>query len=37
VFFGWFEFPDYRRPVPEIGLGDLDAEELALVETFGVD
>jgi hypothetical protein len=37
VFFGWFEFPDYRRSVPETGLCDLDAEELALVETFGID
>lgn len=37
VFFGWFEFPDYRRRVPLGGLGELDAEEQALVANFGVD
>lgn len=37
VFFGWFKFPDYRMPVPPGGLGDLDAEEQALVANFDVD
>jgi hypothetical protein len=37
VFFGWFKFPDYRRPLPVGGLGDLDKEERALVANFDVD
>jgi hypothetical protein len=35
VFFSWLEFPEYARPVPAEGLGELDDEEKRLRETYG--